>query len=415
MAEAGEVLVVRAAEQAKRLLPRRTGQENDRSLDQEYQEGRLYRFGLDEEPFLKAQQRGAQVGHYFIDVKDFTQMTSRLKEDSTAEFLRREFYQPILTVAHEAYTGLTELGDRGGIYLNNLLGDAVTFSGDIATLVRVAARIREQLDAYSRRVAGDPPAPGSGESGPFQQGLVAGSFISFGPAPVVVTFSDPIWDKVKVSIAEKINESARGTARSPHALAMIREKLALLRQHTGNPQLVLPFRVYIEKPLDLPLDPRTELALRHAAAGKDTARLGAMCQQIVKRHVERLVSETVPTATSSTLFNAGDALSEEALRAYARAAPENHFTTVSLPVESLEAGLRSSFAFFEPSLRLAVARDFAGQATEIFRQAGTVVFKGFRAEKPVVIWERINLADPAGKQLLRSSALSRAVEQQARH
>jgi hypothetical protein len=44
--------------------------------------------------------------------------------------------------------------------------------------------------------------------------LEAGIFVSFGAAPEVATFDDPVFGQIKVSIGEKINESARGTARN---------------------------------------------------------------------------------------------------------------------------------------------------------------------------------------------------------
>src|SRR5205085_4987740 len=44
--------------------------------------------------------------------------------------------------------------------------------------------------------------------------LEAGIFISYGAPPEVATFEDHVFGAIKVAIAEKINESARGTARS---------------------------------------------------------------------------------------------------------------------------------------------------------------------------------------------------------
>src|SRR5438132_6200992 len=96
--------------------------------------------------------RVPQMGHLFCDVKDFTRRTAFLKEAVVADFLSREFYSPILTAAARHYRGASHLGDRGGITLNNLLGDAITFSGDVVALVELAQDIRTAVQSYSRRL-----------------------------------------------------------------------------------------------------------------------------------------------------------------------------------------------------------------------------------------------------------------------
>src|SRR5439155_1714368 len=69
-----------------------------------------------------------------------------------AEFLSREFYGPILTAAARHARGAAHLADKGGIYLNNLLGDAVSFSGDIVALLELAEDIRSALGSYALRL-----------------------------------------------------------------------------------------------------------------------------------------------------------------------------------------------------------------------------------------------------------------------
>ena len=70
-----------------------------------------------------------------------------------AEFLRREFYGPILTAAKEHFGGMGHLADRGGVALNNLLGDAVSFSGRIDVLVSLAKVVRGHLASYGMRLS----------------------------------------------------------------------------------------------------------------------------------------------------------------------------------------------------------------------------------------------------------------------
>src|SRR5258708_8338616 len=85
-------------------------------------------------------------------MKDFTKRTAFLKETVVADFLSREFYGPILTAAANHAKGAAHLADKGGIYLNNLLGDAVSFSGDIVALLELADDIRRALGSYARRL-----------------------------------------------------------------------------------------------------------------------------------------------------------------------------------------------------------------------------------------------------------------------
>ncbi len=354
MAAAGDVLCTRAASRALTRLSLRTGSESDRTLDELYDSGRLYRFGPTFKPFLKVYKRAGRVGHYFIDVKDYTRQTVLLKEEIMAEFIRREFYEPILAIAREYYHGLPQLADRGGVHLNNLLGDAVSLSGDVVSLVRITVGIRQHLDRYARGLANKLERDGE------KQELVAGSFISFGTEAVVLTFDDAIWGQVRVSIAEKINESARGTARAAQVLSSLRARLGHERQRTNNAALRPAFRVYVDQ---------------------------------------------------AALYNAGDALSGEALEAYCRAAAgEMCFVELSLPAERLEAGLRRQVVFFANELRLvAGVSPESGRLAELFRFAGTIVFKGFEKDHPVDVWEMVNPTDSAGRAFLNSPALAAAV------
>jgi hypothetical protein len=389
------------------------------------------------------------VGHYFIDVKDYTRRTSLLKEEIMADFIRREFYEPILAIAREFYKGLPQLEDRGGVYLNNLLGDAVSYSGDIVALVGVARQIRTHLDAYDRNLSSRLDRGkvtrrveeietrfqetrsriqtwGSAGSDAIQrlesereeavgritgQNLVAGSFISYGSAAVVVTFDDPVWGQVRVSVGEKINESARGTARSGSVNASVLAVRDFLRQRYKNPALQLPFRVYVGNTLELIHSTEVNLALRSAYLKGDQARIAQIYQHEVRQHVERTVGGGQPAVEAylsqgMMIHNAGDALSGEALAAYR----EGVGKTVTLEermvaVADLEPTIRQRFVFLAPQLRLVVGRGVDGRVCDLFHYAGTVMFKGFERDAPTEIWEIVNLEDQAGQMLALSRTL----------
>src|SRR5256885_6384870 len=141
-----------AVDQAQAQLIHRHGTESEGGIETQHEAGKLYLIGLDERPILMKRVRAPQMGHLFCDMKDFTKRTAFLKETVVADFLSREFYGPILTAAARHARGAAHLADKGGIYLNNLLGDAVSFSGDIVALLELAEDIRSALGSYARRL-----------------------------------------------------------------------------------------------------------------------------------------------------------------------------------------------------------------------------------------------------------------------
>ncbi|MHB8877739.1 MAG: nucleotidyl cyclase domain-containing protein, partial [Myxococcaceae bacterium] len=270
----------RALLPSRRALEARTGAESEGGLDGEYAAGRLYRLSAAEGPLLKS-TASAPVAHLFVDVKDFTRRTSLLGQAAIAEFLRREFYVPILSSAKAHFGGMAHLSDRGGVSVNNLLGDALSVSGGIESLGGLALEIRRHLASYERQLArsvsGEQVAravqsieeeyarrSGAARPGtsPAQleadrqaalarargEGLEAGVFVSFGPAPLVVTIDDEIFGRQRVAIADRINESARGTARAGGARARADALLAAERVRRGEAGLSHPWAVFVGAP-----------------------------------------------------------------------------------------------------------------------------------------------------------------------
>src|SRR5207302_4851474 len=272
--------------------------------------------------------------------------------------------------------GADHLHDKGGIYLNNLLGDAVSFSGDVTALVALAHDIRRALNSDARRLesesssevvaksiaaieqrtsarrselqkqiehahaalhkgvrdeSGEDPrvrlsrlhlelsrleeerqseiALAAGEK------LEAGIFISYGAAPEVATFEDHVFGSIKVAIAEKINESARGTARNGGVRARIDSLVKQARASRGQPELSCPFAVFISQPLSIPVPPEAELAVRGCLEDGDLGGAELMLQEWVRQFVARL-SQDDGIAGGGDIYHGGAALSESALRAY---------------------------------------------------------------------------------------------------
>jgi len=99
---------------ARRVLMVRTGAEAEGGAEAEWEAGRLYRISGRPGPILR-QAAGRPLGHLFADVKDFTRRTGILGQAAMAEFLRGEFYLPILVAAKRHFAGMQHLADRGGV------------------------------------------------------------------------------------------------------------------------------------------------------------------------------------------------------------------------------------------------------------------------------------------------------------
>jgi hypothetical protein len=134
-----------------RHLTDRRGQASVAALRLEYEAGRLYRLATDGLPMLR-RRASHEEGQLFVDLKGYTRRTARAKELVMAEFLQREFYEPILEAAARYRTGADLVSQAQNIQLVNLLGDAVAFSGNIVSLVRLARDIQAIFRSYRRRL-----------------------------------------------------------------------------------------------------------------------------------------------------------------------------------------------------------------------------------------------------------------------
>ena len=131
-------------------------------------------------------------------------------------------------------------------------------------------------------------------------GLEAGVFVSFGPAPLVVAIDDEVFGRNRVAIAEKINESARGTARAGPARAGADQLLAAVRTARGNPGLRHAWSVFIGQPLTLSIPPDAAAeVLKAARAGDMTAAMRAVAKPV--RPVRPQYSCTKPRGRISSM------------------------------------------------------------------------------------------------------------------
>ena len=448
----------RGLDQAETQLIYRTGGESEGGIDTQHEAGKLYRFGLEERPLLLSRARAPQMAHLFCDMKDFTKRTAFLKETVVADFLSREFYGPILTAAARHAKGAAHLADKGGIYLNNLLGDAVSFSGDIVGLIELTGEIRRALGSYARRLDSEAGSdavartiaaieerftvrqkelalgiksagealrrgtldPLSGEEPSHRlralqaeqqkldeereaevslatgEKLEAGIFVSYGAAPEVATFEDHIFGSIKVSIAEKINESARGTARNGGVRARVDAILASERERLGNPALSCPLQVAVSQPLSLPIPADVELAVRRSVGSGDLDGAEIILSGAVRDFVARLASQEHAHEDRGDIYNGGAAVSEEALKAYVDARGSDLiFVRREVEVAALDPALRSRFVFPMTQLKLVLGIAPASHALQdLFLFVGRALFKGFEKQAGLGVYELVSRESP---------------------
>jgi len=175
-------------------------------------------------------------------------------------------------------------------------------------------------------------------------GLEAGVFISCGAAAEEIRIDDPVFGSVRVAIAEKLNEAARGTGRAYRVAAEADEELRQAVARTGNPQLKEAFAVHI---------------------GAEQARV------------------------ATDIYNAGTALSGEALDAFLRATlgPRIHFEKILDP-SAFAPEIAGAFAL-PASLRLIVSVEAEAPLAHamLFRSAGPVAFRGFEEAGDCEVFE----------------------------
>lgn len=349
-----------------------------------------------------------ETGHLFADLAGFTALTERLKEVEIRQFLRQNFYGPLLSIAKDYFKGGVDLADRGGIRLNNLLGDAISLCGAVGDLLafaeRATALVHEDLGAALRqafldqasataaarrqeleqRISRLKVAVAKGEAGTDAEDeirrlraqldapdvdaeaavqLKFGFYVAFGRAPIDLEFDDDIFGKVYVALAEKINESARGVARDGAVKAALD---AFAAKFPGRPWA---FRVHVG-PTISGVWPEAMLDA-WPSQPDDAAAVAVSLPGMVK------------FVGATGMYNEGIALSDEALRALAA---EEGITQVRIwEGKSTELLKRLDQRYLMPEDRQTLLLLERGGEVRLVRYSGRVAMKGFRT--PPRVWE----------------------------
>lgn len=322
----------------------RRGEFSAGMLIEEYNRGRLYRFSTDDRPFLKTLAL-EEEGQLFIDMKDFTRKTLKVKEIAMAEFMKDYFYKPILKAASSYKVGMGVVADERGIRLTNLPGDAAIFSGGVSYLVALArdiqkitrnyrdqlmkkllpakdearleevhkrfetrkadlkkrrAELHSAMDRKEQRVESRLVALGEEEhrlenifrdelEAAIQGELEAGLYISYGTKAeeMVIEAQQGFTEPARVSIGEKINEAARGTSRNP----LVRAKLEMLLENDRQKKKQekrYPFDVYIDRTYSVKMPPELENAFEKLISRGTQATAQAMSKVMANEFLSDL-------------------------------------------------------------------------------------------------------------------------------
>ena len=383
-------------------------------LLEEFKNGRLYRFSNDRREILHGLTI-EQEGQLIIDMKDFTKKTLKLKEIAMADFMKENFYEPILSAAKKYGIESGLVDKEAGISLNGLPGDAAIFSGDVANLISLAEGINKIIKEYrskvkekflpkldkhiqtihekylqeQRRVAEEKEdlleLAGDDESlitlGADVEELIddisreeleaviteemdAGLFISFGvkaETMILESKDGPLESPLKVAIGEKINEASRGTSRS-HAvmdkLAMLLEREKLKR---NNADILNPFEVHIDKIYSIRISGELEDMLESDLGDRTQSEKSELIDRLFEEYIndlEKLRQDMPPSSLkalniNTQIYNKGHALSKEALNAFIKETTgRRFFFKKELQASEFDIAIQERFFFPNDPLEL---------------------------------------------------------------
>ncbi|MEK7689080.1 MAG: hypothetical protein AAB313_02355, partial [Deltaproteobacteria bacterium] len=409
--------VERFAGPMRELMVDRRGEFSSETLRIEYERGRLYRFSSDSMAILKELETEDE-GHLFIDMKDFTIKTLRAKEITMADFMESNFYKPILGAAGRYGSSAPGLAyDKNNLKLNNLLGDAVVFSGGVSNLIALAKDIRVVMRRYKEQLERRVPhiaekelisnihknfeamkeelareraevdkAVASGGKNlearaielkekedklekaykdeleaAIGQEMEAGLFITYGSKAEIIVMRDDFWGELKVAIGEKINEAARGTARSSIVRAKMERFIEEERIKRHNPGLKYPLDVYIDKTYGFLIPPTINEHLEGMITRKDISEardLASLLAQECFKDFRRIISGEPLSSLRilravSDIYNKGQALSADALKTYIKESTgKGFFFKREVQITELKKEIQNTFFFPFKALEL---------------------------------------------------------------
>ena len=206
---------------------------------------------------------------------------------------------------------------------------------------------------------------------------------------------------VSVSIGGKINEASRGTFRKPLVRAKLERLLAAEKTRRKNNGLRYPFDVYIDRVFSIKLPPELDSAFEKLISARKDTNAKAMTQIMSNEFLSDLnriisgepFSDLRVISSTTDIYNKGEALSINALEAYMKEARGSKwFFNRKVHLSEINPSITEEFFLpFDPlEFWFGYEPTKGPDRIEAFCRMGEVIFKGFEASTPMMVYELIN-------------------------
>ncbi|MCX7769989.1 MAG: hypothetical protein N2202_02785 [Proteobacteria bacterium] len=358
----------------------------EKSLDlkDEYENGRLYYFSFDNKSVIKesTELRSAAI---YIDIRDFSKKTFKLKEQTIGELLKDKFYAPILHYASDK-----TLSEE--ILLHNIVGDSIIFSGSIEEIIKLAIVIKRDSEEYKsglEHVIFD-------ESKKELLAVDLGIFIAYGKKPMIFNIPSE-YGNLNIALGETINLASRGSKRDFNAKRRL-DYIIDYESKVRGINVKLPFNVYIVEGYSFIMPPSLENKLLNITDLNEE-------QKIISSYFEQLKLDV--SIDDSNLFwskqkfiyNIGIGLTEEAFLAFLQVLRVySNIKKIIINVKQLPEDIQKKYYFKSIEMEFCYIKHRKSGEVYLFRKEGGIVFKGYDNE--TIVWELITKEMPVYNELI---------------
>jgi hypothetical protein len=347
-------------------------------VEDEYNKGKLYYFSLEKGKLIK---KGAEekVSAIYIDIRDFSRKTIKLKESSIGELLKDKFYQPILHYASDKSISQE-------IHFHNIVGDSLIFSGSIEEIIKLAIIIKKDSEDYKRgleHVIYD-------EDKKELMSVDVGIFITYGDAPLIFSITSEFGTH-NIALGEIINLASRGSKRDFNAKRRLDYMISFESKIRGV-NVELPFNVYVVEGYNFIVPPTLEAKLLSVKDKNEE-------KNIINSYIKQLKIEFLLGENSTFLFkqkfiyNIGIGLTEEAFIAFLQVMRVfSDIKKIIINVQQLPKEIQKKYLFKDEIIEFCYVKNRKTKDVFLFRKEGSIIFKGY--ENETVIWELITKEMP---------------------
>lgn len=354
-------------------------------LKEEYENGRLYYFSLDNKKIIQ-DEKDAKSAVIYIDIRDFSKKTFKLKEQTIVELLKDKFYSPILHYASDK--SLSE-----GIILHNVVGDSIVFSGLIEEILKLAIVVKKDSEDYKsglEHVIFDDT----------KKELLAvdlGIFISYGKKPMIFNISSE-FGNLNIALGEAINLASRGSKRDFNAKRRLDYIIDYETKFRGV-NVKLPFNFYIVEGYNLIMPPTLEHKLLHVKDSVSERQLIISFFEQLKLDIT-LDESVIFWSKQKFIYNIGIALTDEAFLAFLKVVRVfSDIKKVIINVNQLSEDTQKNYYFRDNEMEFCFVKNRKTGEVFLFRKEGGITFKGY--EEETVVWELITKEMPIYNELIK--------------